>query len=150
MKEPVFFKNLQDGNRTYELYLEDDAEVAKAWLLTKKVEKPLHYITVKTKQGTWGMDKEGLYLTDLLPWQTDLSLSQIEGSIVGMPSMFNLAMAARGTADNFVVQVQCGKDGCNGLWHDALRYQNKTIVRCPKCSSYNFIDSGNINYLGIG
>ena len=149
MKEPVFFKNLQDGNRTYELYLEDDAEVAKAWLLTKKVEKPEYYITVKTKQGTWGMDKEGLYLTDLLPWQADLSLAQIEGSVVGIPSMFNLGMAERGMADNFVVQVQCGKDGCTGLWHDALRYQNKTIVRCPKCSSYNVIDSRNIIYLGV-
>ena len=142
MKEPVFFKNLQDGNRTYELYMEDDAEVAKAWLLTKKVEKPEYYITVKTKQGTWGMDKEGLYLTDLLDWQTDLSLAQVEGLVTGIPSMFNLGIAERGVADNFVVQVQCGKGGCNGLWHDGLRYQNKTIVRCPKCSSYNVIDTG--------
>jgi len=47
MKEPKFFRNLQDKNRTYELYLEDDAEIAKAWLLTKKVEKPLYYIEVK-------------------------------------------------------------------------------------------------------
>jgi len=150
MKEPVFFKTLQDGNRTYELYLEDDVEVAKAWLLTKKVEKPEYYITVKTKQGTWGMDKEGLYLTDLLDWQTDISLAQFEGSVVGIPSMFNLGIAERGVADNFVVQVQCGKGGCNGLWHDALRYQNKTFVRCPKCSSYNVIDTHNIHYLGGG
>lgn len=147
MKEPVFFKNLQDGNKTYELYLEDDAEIAKTWLLTKKVEKSEYYINVKTQQGTWGMDKEGLYLTDLLPWQTDLSLAQVEGSVIGTPSMFNLGSAERGIADNFVVQVQCGKDGCSGLWHDALRYRNKTLVRCPKCSSYNVIDSSNIIYL---
>ena len=88
MKEPKFFRNLQDKNRTYELYLEDDAEIAKAWLLTKKVEKPLYYIEVKTNKGTWGMDKEGLYLTDLLPWQTNLSLVQVNGSGTGVPSMF--------------------------------------------------------------
>ncbi len=61
--------------------------------------------------------------------------------------MFNLGIAERGIADNFVVQVQCGKGGCNGLWHDALRYQDKTIVRCPKCSSFNVIDTHNIHYL---
>lgn len=147
IKEPVFFKNVQDGNKTYELYLEDDAEIAKTWLLTKKVEKSQYYISVKTQQGTWGMDKEGLYLTDLLPWQTDLSRAQVEGSVIGIPSMFSLSNAKRGIADNFVVQVQCGKDGCSGLWHDALRYRNKTLVRCPKCSSYNVIDSSNIVYL---
>ncbi len=150
MKEPVFFKNLQDGNRTYELYFEDDVEVAKAWLLTKKVEKPEYYITVKTRQGTWGIDKEGLYLTDLLDWQTDISLAQFEGSVTGIPSAFNLGIAERGVTDNFVVQVKCGKVGCNGLWHDALRYHNKTIVRCPKCSSYNVIDTNNIHYIEGG
>ena len=148
VKSPKFVKNLQDGSRTYELYLEDDAEVAKEWLLTKKVEKPLYYLTVKTTQGTWGMDKEGLFLTDLLPWQTDLKLSQVEGSVAGAPSMFNIGMAKLGKADNYVVKLKCGKDGCGHLWHDSLRYNNKTIVRCPKCSTYNIIDSHNIVYLG--
>ncbi len=59
MKEPVFFKNLQDGNRTYELYLEDDVEVAKAWLLTKKVEKPEYYITVKPSRVRGGWIRKG-------------------------------------------------------------------------------------------
>ena len=55
------------------------------------------------------MDKEGLYLTNLLDWQTDISLAQFEASVVGIPNMFNLGIAERGIADNFVVQVQCGK-----------------------------------------
>ena len=148
MSEPKYFKTLQDGNRTYELYIEDDAEVAKEWLLTKKVEKPNYYITIKTNQGTWGLDKEGLYLTNLLPWQTDLSLAEVEGSVIGIPSMFNIGMASRGITDNFVVRVQCGKSGCGNEWNDALRYQNPTIVRCPKCKSYNRIDSTNLRYLG--
>lgn len=147
-KEPEYFKTLEDGNRTYEMYFEDDAEAAKAWLLTKTVDKPLYYITVKTEAGTWGMDKEGLYLTDLLDWQDDLSLATADGAVAGLPSMFNLGMAARGMADNFVVEIECGAEGCVKRWHDALRYQDKTVVLCPGCGTYNAIDSHNINYIG--
>lgn len=147
--EPEYFKTLQDGDRTYEMYVEDDAEKAKAWLLTKTVTEPLYYVTVKTERGTWGMDKEGLYLTDLLDFQEDLSLATGEGSIVGLPSMFNCGMAARGVADNFVVEVECGADGCGHRWYDGLRYQNTTVVRCPECDTYNVVDSRHIVYLGV-
>jgi len=146
--EPEYFKTLEDGNRTYEMYFEDDAEKAKTWLLTKTVTKPLYYVTVKTERGTWGMDKEGLYLTDLLDFQSDLSLATAKGSIVGIPSMFNIGMAARGAADNFVVEVECGVKGCGHQWYDGLRYQDTTVVRCPKCDTYCTIDSRSINYVG--
>jgi hypothetical protein len=149
-QEPRFFKMLQNGNQTYELYDGDDPETARQFLLKKTVEKPLYYIQVKTNEGTWGMDKEGLFLTNLLPWQANLSLAQSDGEMVGFPSMFNVGMAARGNADNFVVEVQCGQEGCGFIWWDALRYQKETIVRCPKCKSYNLVDSSSVEYIGIG
>jgi hypothetical protein len=149
-QEPRFFKKVQDGNRTYELYNGDDPEPARIFLLKKKVDKPFYYIQVKTNQGTWGVDKEGLFLTNLLPWQTNLALAQHEGEVVGFPSMFNLGLAATGKADNFVVEVQCGKGECGFTWMDALRYQKKTVVRCPKCKAYNVIDSSSLHYLGPG
>jgi len=151
VKEPKFVEKMQDGSRTYEYYKEADPEVAKAWLLTKKVDTPLYYIQVRTDRGTWGMDKEGLYLTDLLPWQTELSRAVVSGQIVGTVNMLGLAVAAKGIVDNFVIEVRCGKSGCEGQWHDGLRYQNKTVVRCPKCSSYNVINSTIIRYIeGVG
>jgi hypothetical protein len=151
VEEPRFVENVQDGARTYEYYKQADPEAAKAWLLTKKVEKPLYYIQVRTDRGTWGMDKDGLYLTSLLPWQTELSRAGAKGRIVGTVNMLGLAMAAKGIVDNFVIEVRCGKSDCESVWLDALRYQNKTIVRCPKCATYNEIDSGNIRYIeGVG
>lgn len=143
-KVPQFFKKVQQGGKTYELYLGDDPEAARAWLLKKKVDKPLSYIQVKTEQGVWGIDVEGLFLTDLLPWQTNMSLAEHEGATVGIPSPFNLATAAQGRQDNFVIEVQCGNQECVFTWMDAIRYQNKTVVRCPKCRKYSLIDSSHI------
>jgi hypothetical protein len=142
--EPEFFNKLTRDNKTYELYTWDDPEKSRLWLLKKKVTKPLYYIQVKTKQGVWGIDKEGLFLTDLLPWQTNMALAQHEGEIVGIPNAFNLGMAVQGTADNFVIEVQCGNTDCGYRWMDGIRYQAKTVVRCPQCREYNLIDSSYI------
>jgi hypothetical protein len=142
--KPHFFNKLTQDNKTYELYTWDDPEKSRQWLLTKKVTDPLYYIQVKTEQGVWGIDKEGLFLTDLLPWQTNLALAKYEGEIVGMPNTFNLGMAAEGVADNFVIELTCGNPDCDYRWMDGIRYQNKTIVRCPECRGYNLIDSRQI------
>jgi hypothetical protein len=99
---------------------------------------------VKTKQGVWGIDKEGLFLTDLLPWQTNLSLADHEGATMGIPNSFNVATAAQGQQDNFVIEVQCGNQECKFTWMDAILYQNKTVVRCPECKQYSLIDSSHI------
>jgi hypothetical protein len=146
-QEPEFFKKMTQGNKTYELYLWDDPEAARKWLMTKEVTEPLYYIQVKTEQGVWGIDKEGLFLTDLLPWQTNLALAKHEGEITGMPNMFNLGMVAQGITDNFVVEVQCGSEGCSYTWMDGIRYQDKTVVRCPQCREYSLIDSKHIHAL---
>ena len=146
-REPKYLETLKRGNHTYEMYAGHDPESAKSWLLKKKVDKPFYYVQVRTDQGTWGVDKEGLFMTDLLPWQINLGLAKYEGMVCGFPNMFNLGTAAHGIADNFVVEVQCGKPGCSYTWMDALRYQNKTVVRCPKCKSYSVIDSSNVHYI---
>jgi len=147
---PKFFRQVKDGKKTYELYTGDDVETAKSFLTQKTVDKPLYYVQVKTPQGVWGVDVEGLYLTDLLDWQKNLSLAQYEGQIVGFPSMFNVGTAAKGIADNFVVKVKCGKESCGHEWMDALRYQSETVVRCPICSVYVKIDSNHIHYVEPG
>lgn len=144
-QEPDFFKKVTEGNKTYELYLWDEPEASRQWLMTKEVTEPLYYIQVKTDQGVWGIDKEGLFLTDLLPWQTNQTLAKQEGEITGFPNFFNLGMASQGIADNFVIEVQCGSKGCGYTWMDGIRYQNKTVVRCPKCKAYSLIDSSNIH-----
>lgn len=128
---------------TYEIFKAKDAESAKAFLLTKRIDKELYYIIVETPEGNWGMDVEGLYLERLLSWQTNISSAECEGSIVPMSySMFGLEMAAKGFNDNFIVKVQCGK--CKHEWLDGVRYKNFTVVRCPKCKTLNKVDSNNI------
>lgn len=51
-------------------------------------------------------------------------------------------MSARGLVDNYIVKVQCGR--CAHLWHDGLRYQDETIVRCPNCEARNNVDSSGV------
>ncbi len=120
-QEPEFFKKVTEGNKTYELYLWDDPEPSRQWLMTKEVTKPLYYIQVKTEQGVWGIDTEGLFLTNLLPWQTNLALAKQEGGITGMPSMVSVGSAVKGIADHFVIEVQCGSEGCGYSWMDGTR-----------------------------
>jgi len=62
-------------------------------------------------------------------------------------SAFGLQAVARGMADNMIAKVQCGS--CEHEWMDAVRYQNVTVVRCPKCKMLNKVDSGNIHSLFI-
>jgi HEAT repeat protein len=136
---PTFVRKDQKGNYTYKIYKSADAESAKLFLLKQKVDRPQYYITVETPEGIWGMDKEGLYLVKLLPWQSDLSLADCEGKMSKPPTKFSAMMAVNGQMDNFVAQVQCGK--CGYEWLDGLRYKNITIVHCSKCKSYNTVDS---------
>ncbi len=131
------------GEATYEIFKGRDAESAKAFLLTKRIDKKLYYIIVETPEGNWGMDVEGLFLEQLPSWQTNISSAQCEGSIDPMSSSrFGLEMAAKGFNDNFIVKVQCGN--CKHEWQDGVRYKNFTVVRCPKCKMLNKVNSNNI------
>ena len=141
--QPTFIRKEVKGKNTYEYYKGTDAESAKEFLLTKKIDKPLYYLVVKTSEGIWGMDKEGLYLERLLPWQKDIDSAKCQGHyMLASYNPFSLNMAAEGISDNFILKVQCGK--CEHRWLDGVRYQNVTIVRCPKCKSLNKVDSKNI------
>jgi hypothetical protein len=126
----------------YECYKCRLAETARQFLLQKTVTKPQYYIVCDTEEGSWGMDKEGLYLERLLPWQTDVDTFDVVGALSGeMGSQFALEMAARGHNDNFVHGVICGK--CEQKWYDGVRYQNTTVCRCPHCGAKNLVDSEN-------
>ena len=133
------------GNSTYEGYRADTAEKARHFLSCCTVTEPLYYIVVHTPEGTWGLDREGMYLEELQPFQTDLTLAECEGScaIFGAHMrMFNVYTTACGLTDNFADDVRCGS--CGHEWVDGIRYQDKTVVRCPKCYVYNLVDSTNI------
>lgn len=142
-KQPKFIRKERQGKNTYEIYKGRDAESAREFLMTKRVDKPLYYIVVETPEGNWGMDVKGLYLERLLPWQMNIRSAECEGHIIPMShTTFGLQMAAKGFNDNFIVKVQCGK--CEHQWLDGVRYQKITVVRCPKCRALNKIDSSNI------
>jgi hypothetical protein len=141
-KTPVFIGKRTNPAGTYEDYRGTDAESAKEFLLTKKTSLPKYYIRVETPEGNWGMDKEGLYLERLLPWQLNVSSGTVEGRH-GLPgTMFGVIMTKKGIVDNFVVEISCGK--CGHEWQDGVRYQNTTVVKCPNCKTLNKVDSTNI------
>jgi hypothetical protein len=94
---------------------------------------------VETPEGDWGLDIDGLYLEQLIPFQLDINSAGCEGIICGMPTPASLQYAANGVTDNFVVKVKCGK--CSNKWEDGIRYKNITVVRCPRCNSLNKVDS---------
>jgi hypothetical protein len=143
--QPEFFKKMEQDGRTYEMYLWEDPQEARLWLLEKTVEDPLYYITIKTDQGVWGIDKDGLYLTNLLPWQINLELAKYSGQTTGFPAKSSLLFASKNITDNFIVHVQCGNPECGFIWQDGVRYQNKTVVRCPECKEFSLIDTSSIH-----
>lgn len=139
METPRFIENRQIKNRTYEVYQAKSAEAARSFLKSKRVEQKLYYIVVETPEGNWGVDIDGLYLEQLLPFQFDIDSAQCEGYICGMPAVTGFQYAANGFADNFVVPIRCGK--CGYEWNDGIRYKNATVVRCPNCKTLNKVDS---------
>ena len=76
---PKFIRKQRQDDCIYEIYEGTNAESAKEFLISKEVEKPKYYIVVKTPEGNWGMDVDGLYLKRLLPWQTETNLAQAKG-----------------------------------------------------------------------
>ena len=146
-RKPKFIRKERRQGATYEIYKGEDAETAKEFLMTKRVDEEKYCIVVETPEGNWGLDVKGLYLERLLPFQKDVSSAQCEGTTCGMPDMFSLEWAARGITDNFIVKVKCGR--CKHEWYDGLRYQDITVVRCPKCKTLNKIDTSNFTiYFG--
>jgi hypothetical protein len=149
--QPTFQKKDTAANGSiYEIYKGASPAVARAFLKTKKVEKQYYYIMVETPDGNWGLDKEGLFLEHLEPWQISLiNSADCQGHLLGMSwSSFGLEMAARGLNDNFVCDIECGK--CKQRWTDGIRYRNTTAVRCPGCRAVNRVDSGNVEVAFIG
>lgn len=147
VKKPKFMGTETSGNGTYEVYKSNDVESAKAFLMEKRVDKPQYYVVVETPGGNWGMDIKGLYLERLLPWQKNIQSAECSGTVTKMPDMFGLQMAARGINDNFVTEIKCGK--CETEWHDAIRYKNVTVVKCPGCKALNKVDSNNYNVVMV-
>lgn len=141
--QPKFIQKKGIQGKTYEIYKGKDAESAKEFLKTKKVDKQLYYIIVETPEGNWGLDVKGLFLERLLSFQKNVSSAKYEGLTCGMPDLFGLEMASKGYNDNFIISVECGK--CKHQWDDALRYKDITVVCCPKCKTLNKIDTGNFN-----
>lgn len=134
-----FVRKETSGQNTYETFRGPDAESAKEYLLTREVTEPQYYVVVETPEGNWGVDRLGLYLEHLLPWQTDVEAAEYEGDVHGIANPVSLAMAAKGVNDNFVVTVECGS--CGHEWKDAVQYQSWTAVRCPSCKALNKVDS---------
>jgi ribosomal protein S27E len=137
--QPKFVVKRQTPSGVYEVYKGGNAESAKAFLATKKVDKPQYYIKVETSEGNWGIDIDGLYLEQLVSFQLNINSAQCDGSICGMPAPSGLKYAANGVSDNFVVKIKCGK--CNHEWNDGVRYKNVTIVKCSSCGTFNKVDS---------
>jgi len=129
----------RSGYNVYEVYKCNDAELAKEFLMTKRVNEQQYYIVVETPMGDWGMDIEGLYKDHLLHWQSDIDSADVEGYALDMLDLFSLEMAGRGINDNFVVHVECGDCGHN--WIEGLRYQDWTVVQCPLCQKRNKVNS---------
>jgi len=130
------------GGNTYEDFVCGDLELAKEFLRGRFVDRPRHYIQILTPDGVWGSDIDGLYQRQLPEWKTDPSLIECEGSAAGIPNPTGFLYCVHGTADNFTIDVECGR--CDHGWLDALRYQASTVVRCPSCGAYNNIDSHHI------
>jgi len=132
-----------NGKATYLTLNGPDAERAKEFLEGESIDRKLYYIVVETPDGVWGIDIEGLYLENLRPWQLEIESVDCRvpaGSVAGSTS--GVQMAMRGSHNNFLVWVGCGR--CSRRWIDGVRYQTTTLTRCPECGARNLVDSSNI------
>lgn len=125
------------GSREH--YTADSAEAARAFLADKQVEEGGYSLLVHTPEGNWGLDRDGLFLEGLLPFQLNILEMDCHGAIDGIPSLFSLGLASKGLTDNYVVSVLCGK--CLNRWLDGVRYRERTVVRCPACQTLNLVES---------
>lgn len=127
---------IQDGV-TCELFTSEDTEKAKQFLLNKRITIKNYSVRIDTPHGIWGTSKDGIFLEELLPWQKDLNLEKCKGKIRQYFSEKSLLRYENGSSDNAVAMIRCGK--CKNKWWDAIRPNDSTIVRCPKCNVYNNI-----------
>jgi hypothetical protein len=137
-----------NGQASYLTLTGPDAERAKDFLRSESVDRELYYIVVETPDGVWGLDIEGLYLEKLRPWQLETGSAEYRvpaGSVASHPRQADLA--AQGKVDNFLVWVECAR--CAHSWMDGVRYQNKTLTRCPSCGAKHLVDSANVEVLLI-
>jgi HEAT repeat protein len=134
-------------NKTYVCYTADDPEIAKKFLAKQKIKRNFFYIEVETPCGTWGRDINGLYLLKLLSWQTQLDLAECEGDITKFPTIEAIEKVVNNLVDNYLVEIACGK--CSHKWWDGIQHHEATIVRCPKCQTYNKISGSKINIMSI-
>lgn len=135
-----------NGQASYLTLAGPDAERARAFLLNESVDRELYYIVVETPDGAWGLDIEGLYLEGLRPWQLDTESAEYRvpaGSLAGNTRLASLAK--QGKVDNFLVWVDCGR--CAHHWIDGVRYQHRTLTRCPSCGAKNLVDSSNVEVI---
>jgi hypothetical protein len=138
-----------DQGATYLTLTGPDPERAKEFLRGESVDRQLFYIVVETPDGVWGTDIEGPYLEKLRPWQLETNKAADcevpAGSFAGSPK--GAGLAKHGRVDNFLVWVHCGK--CTHTWADGVRYQDKTMTRCPSCRAKNLVDSSNVHVYDI-
>jgi HEAT repeat protein len=137
---PKFQRRYVDARgHDHELFRASSPEEARAFLKTRTVDIPDYSVIVETPDGTWGRDRNGLFLDHLEPWQASFAdTADCDGTIISWSS-YGLEMAARREHDNFVCDVRCGR--CSRIWTDGIRYRNLTAVRCPGCNAVNRIDS---------
>jgi hypothetical protein len=133
--------------KTYVSYACSDPSVAKEFLRSTDVDRPMYYLQVDTPDGTWGKDIDGLYQPGLPAWKTDLSLADCDGAAVGIPDRRGFEYCVKGMSDNFVDEVRCGR--CEHRWLDALRHGALSVVRCPSCGAYNRINTDHIHSILI-
>lgn len=130
---------------TYEDYSAKSAEEARYFLEQTIVSAPLYYVMVHTSEGDWGKDKDGIFLSQLVGYQRDLSLRQCDAKIALIPErMLELQLAANKVIDNYLLSVTCGI--CGYGWIDGVGYRTKTIIRCPDCGRYNLADTEHIRF----
>ena len=128
-------------SKTYEIYEAENAEKAKSFLSKKKVLEPNYYIVIETPEGNWGLDKMGIFLEGLQPFQKDILSATHTGKVCGNLDLETLKSAAQGISDNAVFTIECGN--CKSRWLDGLRYNNLTVAKCPKCKTLNKVDTAN-------
>ena len=147
---PKFIEKRKTPGGTYEVYKGRNAESAKIFLKSKKVNRNMYYIKVETPEGNWGVDIDGLYLEKLKPFQQDsnyINSAKYEGSVCGIPNQDSLQYAANNLSDNFIMEIECGQ--CKHHWEDGLRYQDITVVRCPACKGLNKVESSSIHFISV-
>lgn len=118
-----------------EVYIAQNNEIAKNFLLTKKIKSKNHFVIVQTSTSNYSKDANGMFHFQLMPFRIKEENAEILGQIIGLPAPEDVKILINKLTRSLSLILECGK--CHNQWRGSINFLLKTVLECPVCGSLN-------------